>query len=205
MLVGYRGALVPLHKKCKDSVPIWKREGRLRHELRDPEAIARREAKEVRVLRLWQGPLIRKDMRRALRAGFEDGDYPLFLSGIRERVVVSDAGCWEWQGRVKGGYPYVGLADKTVSVHRIVLEMVLGAPLGVMESHHKCANSVCVNPEHLQLVTQYDNVAEMRSRNSLEARIRELEAAVFEVDPTHEVLNRVGVSIPADPGVTASF
>lgn len=48
-------------------------------------------------------------------------------------------------------------------------------------------------------------VDDLASLPSLEARIRELEAAVFEVDPAHEVLNRAGVSIPTDPGFVANI
>ena len=196
-----RGAAVPLHRDCKDKVPLWVREGRKRHESRDPEVRAMRAGREVAILSLWQGPKACVDQRSDLRAGVEDGDYPLFLSAVRAKSVVSEDGCWEWSGRRNGGYPCATIAGKRVSVHRLVLEMAMGKPLGVMESHHKCANSVCVNPDHLQMVTQYDNIAEMRARNSLEARVRELEAAVFVLDPENDVLNRVGVTTPQEVSV----
>ena len=119
------------------------------------------------------------------------GDRAAVFRRIRSRSRLVDSGCWEWKGRVDEGYPLIDVNGKRMRVHRLVLEMKHGAPLGSQSAHHMCANSVCVNPDHLQPVTQRDNVAEMLARHSYEARIRELEAAVRSLDPAHEVLARV--------------
>ena len=78
-------------------------------------------------------------------------------------------------------------------MHRAVLEAKEGAILGSQAAHHKCANSHCVNPDHLQPVTHRENAAEMMARKSLTARIRELEVALGEVAPGHELLKVIPV------------
>ncbi|NQE89602.1 HNH endonuclease [Nocardia terpenica] len=80
---------------------------------------------------------------------------------------------------------------KNFPVHRMVLEAKLGAPLGVLAAHHKCGNSGCVNPDHLQPVTHAENTAEMLARQSYLARIEELESVVRLLAPEHDALNRV--------------
>jgi hypothetical protein len=78
-------------------------------------------------------------------------------------------------------------------IHRAILEAKLGAQLGTQYAHHMCANTACVNPDHLQPVTNRENIAEMLARNSYEQRIHELEEAIAELEPHHPVLNRVPV------------
>ena len=78
-------------------------------------------------------------------------------------------------------------------MHRLSLEAKYGAPLGSQAAHHVCANTRCVNPEHLQPVTHRDNTAEMMARRAYVDRIAELEEVIKELAPDHEVLNRVPI------------
>lgn len=70
----------------------------------------------------------------------------------------------------------------------------MGKPLGKQPAHHKCATTMCVNPMHLQPVTERDNIAEMLARNYMLNRIAELEAALAVHDPEHPLLREVGLS-----------
>lgn len=180
-----RGASMSLHRECKDKMPLWQREGR---------AKGMTPQREARLLTLWQGPKNnpRRDKRGDIRAGYEDKDYARFIRGIKRRVKISKSGCWEWQGQLKRGYAQQPLNGRNVAVHRIVIEAREGKPLGVLAAHHRCANTTCVNPDHLQAVTSRENMAEMITRTSLENRIIELEMALIAIDPSHEALNRVG-------------
>lgn len=180
-----RQGKMPLHRACKDSVPLWKREGR-----ESPEERATRKAESDSERKLIPARP-RLDMRSDIRAGYEDGDYPRFLNGLRVKVVVGHAGCWEWQGQLKRGYPITKFKDKYIQVHRIVIEAREGKSLGVLAAHHKCGNSTCVNPDHLQPITHRENIAEMLARTSLEARIAELEEALHAISPNNEALRRI--------------
>lgn len=132
-----------------------------------------------------------KASRSPLRAAYEDQDYPALVEAIKADATVTSDGCWHWARKSKGNYPIVVIGGKWHQVHRLSLHGKHGKPLGVLAAHHKCANSMCVNPEHLQPVTHRENVAEMLARNSLEARIKELEDALRGVSPEHDALHRI--------------
>jgi len=115
------------------------------------------------------------------------------ITAIEEKSTKSGSGCWEWSGRISDGYPVQRIGGKTYFVHRLSLEAKMSAPLGSQAAHHMCANSKCVNPEHLQPVTHRENVAEMLARHSYLDRIAELEAALAEVCPQHPILQVIPV------------
>lgn len=135
-----------------------------------------------------------KGTRGPLRVAYEDGDAKEFIRLVGERAIVDSSGCWVWQGRLtKDRYSVATIGGEAVLIYRAVLEAKEGAPLGSQAAHHKCSNSRCVNPDHLQPVTHRENTAEMLARKSLTARIRELEAALGEVAPGHELLKVIPV------------
>lgn len=127
-----------------------------------------------------------------------NGDYPTILKLMKDRSVITDDGCWEWQGpKSTGGYGCVSGAElkqdgtssaKVFVAHRLSLQAKYGRPLGTMQAHHICANRVCVNPDHLQPVTTAQNMGEMRARKSYEGRILELEKALAILEPKHPLL-----------------
>ena len=49
--------------------------------------------------------------------------------------------------------PHLPVDGKYIDVARIAWEQHHGKPLGELHIHHRCLNSWCVNPEHLQAVT----------------------------------------------------
>lgn len=136
-----------------------------------------------------------KDMRSPLRKGYEDNDKELFFSALKSDCNINqETGCWEWTRQSKEGYARASVGKKPLMLHRASLEMHEGKPLGVLAAHHKCANTICVNPEHLEPATAADNTVEMIARNSFIARIEELENALKEINPGHEILNRIAAT-----------
>ena len=131
--------------------------------------------------------------RSYLRKAYEANDYKGILKAIEKRVSITKNGCWEWNRLDSDGYARVTIGDKNIALHRLVLESKHEAPLGSQAAHHICANTKCVNPEHLQPVTHRDNVAEMLARHSYLNRIAELEEVIKEIAPNHEVLDRVPI------------
>lgn len=81
-----------------------------------------------------------------------------------------ETGCWEWNGvRTPAGYGTVSVSGtrSSTTAHRLFFEAyVQRIPTGETV-HHTCHNRGCVNPEHLQLATQIDNILDSHQRSAL--------------------------------------
>lgn len=75
-------------------------------------------------------------------------------------------GCWLWRGRItNAGYGQIGIREGgrqvTRSAHRISYETFIGPIPEGLVIDHLCRERRCVNPAHMEPVTQRENV--MRS------------------------------------------
>lgn len=81
--------------------------------------------------------------------------------------------CWQWIGGSSGGYESIRLEPPNgnikVRVHRWMWEYKYGAIPDGMEVCHKCDNTLCVNPAHLFLGTQLDNVRDCIAKHRFNA------------------------------------
>jgi hypothetical protein len=78
-----------------------------------------------------------------------------FFSKVRELPN----GCLQWTGNVdRKGYGYFWLNGKDVRVHRYAWELEFGPIPKGLEIDHLCRNPGCVNTDHMQLVTNRENV-----------------------------------------------
>jgi hypothetical protein len=78
-------------------------------------------------------------------------------------------GCWIWCGgtRVKSGYGGIKVNGKTISTHRYSYQLHYGAiPAGLFVCH-KCDNPKCINPDHLFLGTNSDNMKDAYNKGRL--------------------------------------
>lgn len=106
----------------------------------------------------------------------------LFWERIISRTKVdAETGCHEWTDTLARGYGSISRDSKAHLVHRLVWERIHGKLPPRMQVHHKCANRKCSAPDHLELTTSRENVAEMFERNYYIKRIADLEAEVAEL------------------------
>lgn len=79
----------------------------------------------------------------------------------RAKIHVNvNTNCWEWTGHLaKGGYAQIKRDGRTQWAHRYLYELMvsrIGENVRVLD--HLCRVRACVNPDHMELVTQQQNV-----------------------------------------------
>lgn len=82
------------------------------------------------------------------------GDLP---ERIRNRIIECASGCWEWQGARSDGYGRVGWQSEKSAAHRVVYQLLVGPVAADLVLDHLCRNRPCVNPAHLEPVTNLVN------------------------------------------------
>lgn len=83
---------------------------------------------------------------------------------------IPESGCWIWTGSDNGrgyGQMSTGFKKSPIKVHRAIYAIHYGEiPKGKV-IRHRCDVSFCVNPHHLEVGTQKDNIRDMVSRGRL--------------------------------------
>lgn len=86
-------------------------------------------------------------------------DIDRFWSKVSKK---SNKECWEWLGKARCGksmlYGQFWLEGKNATPHRVSYEITYGVFDKTFHVLHKCDNPICVNPKHLWLGTNLDNI-----------------------------------------------
>lgn len=84
------------------------------------------------------------------------------LDRFNTKYIIQDNGCWIWTGHcVKGGYGVICIAVNTNQyAHRVSYELFIGTVPLELKVLHTCDNPACVNPSHLFIGSQQDNMTD---------------------------------------------
>lgn len=84
---------------------------------------------------------------------------PVFAERFWSKVGDTTEGCWVWQAsKDTRGYGHVWFDGQLFRAHRVAWELTNGPiPEGLVVLH-ECDFRPCVNPKHLRLGTQRDNI-----------------------------------------------
>ena len=87
--------------------------------------------------------------------------------------IITESGCWIWMGCVdKLGYGRMSscFGKPPFKAYRVSYELFVGKIPDGLLVRHKCDTPSCVNPNHLEVGTQKDNVNDASLRGRLNAK-----------------------------------
>lgn len=88
------------------------------------------------------------------RLYFAPDNHPLFYMA---RIEIGVGCCWWWTGKINKRQGY-GIANNAMA-HRSFYKVIVNADLSDdLVLDHLCRNTLCVNPDHLEPVTQRENL-----------------------------------------------
>ena len=128
-------------------------------------------------------------------------NFAAWLEARIERNPIT--GCWKWIGkRDQRGY---GRCFGMALAHRVVWEILKGDP-GELYLLHQCDNPPCVNPEHLKLGTQADNMQDAARKGRMPRGLAHWNAklAPSQVDAIRQA-NGTHTQIAREFGVCQSY
>ena len=75
------------------------------------------------------------------------------------RSFLAPSGCWEWAvARQPNGYGRVTTGGRAQLVHRVAYREFVGPIPDGMVVDHLCSNRACINPAHLRVCSQQENL-----------------------------------------------
>lgn len=86
---------------------------------------------------------------------------------ISQKFTICESGCWEWNPSLvsRKRYGNIGIKGKTRTISRVIYEMFVNDIPKELFVCHCCDNTKCINPDHLYLGTQKQNMKDITERD----------------------------------------
>ncbi len=88
---------------------------------------------------------------------------------IRSKIEFTDT-CWLWTAATSHGYGRVQWDGRLHQAHRVVYELLVGSIPEGLTIDHLCRVRNCVNPEHMEPVTNRENILRGEAPSALHAK-----------------------------------
>ena len=123
------------------------------------------------------------------------------LDNVLKPLVRQSAnadGCWRWLGKIQKttGYGCKQSGGRTLLAHRWMYQIFNGWIPKDRQIDHLCKNRWCVNPDHLEPVTQATNVRRGNGTKLTIAKARQIKALMAKVKwgERRQIAEKFGVS-----------
>jgi hypothetical protein len=91
-------------------------------------------------------------------AGATDPEAEAVIRRFAKYVRPDESGCLVWHGHTsRSGYGYLWNGSKSVRAHRWIYMQMVGAIPDGLTVDHLCCRKLCVNWQHMELVTAEEN------------------------------------------------
>lgn len=108
--------------------------------------------------------------RRRRRVNGHGNARPLKERFLEKIKIINN--CWIWIGaKNSDGYGQIGKGNKLLSCHRVAWEIYHGSIPIDKQVLHKCDTPPCVNPDHLFLGTNLDNIEDAIKKGRISANL----------------------------------
>lgn len=91
------------------------------------------------------------------------------IERLTKRIEKTET-CWIWTGGKSHGYGMVTINSRVMMVHRAMYEIYKGPIPDRYVIDHLCRNPSCVNPDHLEAVTERENILRGNGATAINAR-----------------------------------
>ena len=95
-------------------------------------------------------------------------------------------GCWEWNRAIDPNGYGAARNDRKIGAHRLSYEEFIGPIPKGMNICHSCDNTKCVNPDHLWVGTQKENIHDGLKKGRINRRYKVSEEDVKDICSSKE-------------------
>lgn len=83
---------------------------------------------------------------------------------ILNNIIIDENNCWNFKTKSKARYPEITYKRKSYKVHRFSYLIFKGEFSKNLYICHACDNTKCVNPDHLWIGTQKENMVDCKKK-----------------------------------------